>query len=326
MKNVTVILYPGCIYFEVALACEMLSKKYSIKYFSPNGGMLALSNGLNIETQSFIELSLDSEAVVVPGGEFGSLKDDVVLNQFVIEAHAKKIWLAAICGGPFVLGKAGVLKNKKFAHGFEATQIEFLKTFFEDAFFTDADFVIDENIITAKAQNHIDFAVELAIRLDVADAKYANRTKEYYRGTLGKKIRPLSLAVIENHKKQFLFHRAYDAVKKERFYRPLGGGIDFFEAGEETLKREMLEELNLEVKVSPLLKTFENRFVFESVRGHEIILLYKAEFIDASVYEQRELDIIESGKVIAKAVWMSLEEIKNEGAKLYPQGIEAVLS
>ena len=55
------------------------------------------------------------------------------------------------------------------------------------------------------------------------------------------------------------------------------------------------------------------------------MMLYQAEFVDKDVYNESELDIIESGKSIGKAVWRSVEEIKQEGAKLYPVGIENLI-
>jgi hypothetical protein len=47
--------------------------------------------------------------------------------------------------------------------------------------------------------------------------------------------------------------------------------------------------------------------------------------MDKSVYEKIELDIFENGVPIGKAVWRSLAEIKEEGSKLYPIGLESVI-
>ena len=111
-------------------------------------------------------------------------------------------------------------------------------------------------------------------------------------------------------------------MKNENFYRPLGGGIEFSESGTRALEREIMEELNEESKISPLVASFENIFVFDGDRGHEIILLFHAEFKNPQVYEKTRLDIYESGKVISQAVWKSLAEIKAEGAHLYPRGLD----
>lgn len=190
---------------------------------------------------------------------------------------------------------------------------------------TNQKFVCDGNIITAKPEAHIDFAVEIACRLEAADASKANRVKDYYRGILGHTIRPVALALIQNSKGQFLLHKGYDKVKDEHFYRPLGGGIEFSELGQVALEREIKEELNQEITVSELRASFENVFTFDGLKGHEIIMLYSANFKNQAVYQQKELEIYESGVAIAKAMWKSVGEIKAEGAKLYPSGLERVI-
>lgn len=89
--------------------------------------------------------------------------------------------------------------------------------------------------------------------------------------------------------------------------------------------REIEEELGLKVQVNKLAATFENIFVYEGKPGHEIVLLFETRFVDPGNYRHQELDIVESGKVISKAVWRSVDEIRSEGSKLYPIGIEKVL-
>lgn len=139
-----------------------------------------------------------------------------------------------------------------------------------------------------------------------------------------KTIRPLTLALIKNENNQYLHHEAYDSVSKEKFYRPLGGGIEFGERGEEALKREFLEEINQEIEVGRLLETFENIFVYEGEPGHQIILMYEAKFKDQDSYN-KEFEIDESGKIVGKAVWRSVKEIEDERAKLYPVGLSSLI-
>jgi putative intracellular protease/amidase len=326
-QTVVAILYPGCIFFELALALELLAEKYQIVFATPDGSDHQASNGSVIMANtSYEDVDLTNcRAVLVPGGDPGSIKDNKTIDEVIKTANDKSIWLGAICAGPSVLAKAKVLKGKRIAHGYSPKQLEYLKSFFEDVEITEEKFVCDGNVITAKPDAHIDFAVEIACRLDVADASKANRIKDYYRGILGRKIRPLALALIRNPKGQFLFHKGYDKVKDEIFYRPLGGGIEFSESGQVALEREIMEELKQEVQVSGLTASFENIFTFEGFKGHEIIMLFSADFKNKSTYEQKELEIFESGVVIAKAVWRSVAEINAEGSKLYPIGLKEVM-
>jgi putative intracellular protease/amidase/ADP-ribose pyrophosphatase YjhB (NUDIX family) len=326
--SVLAILYPGCIFFEVALALELLAEKCQIIFATPDGEDHQASNGSIIKVAtSYKQVDLSNcRAVLIPGGNPDSIKDNKDIDLIIQSASERGLLLAAICAGPSLLAKAQVLKGKRIAHGYGPEQLEFLKPYFEGAQLTDEKIVCDGNVITAKPDAHIDFAVEIACRLDAADASKANRLKDYYRGILGQKIRPLALALIRNKEGKYLFHKAHDKVKGETFYRPLGGGIEFSESGQIALEREIREELSQEVHVSELMASFENIFTFEGRRGHEIILLFPAKFKDESICERQELDIFESGVVVGKAVWRSVADIKVEGAQLYPNGIERMLA
>jgi putative intracellular protease/amidase/8-oxo-dGTP pyrophosphatase MutT (NUDIX family) len=327
-ETVIVTLYPGCISFEVALAAELLSEKYQILNATPDGQDLTDSSGLPLKAQlSYAQVKLeDCRAVLVPGGNPDSLIQNKEIDRILIEANKAGLIIGGICAGPSVLGKAGILKGRKIAHGYGKEQLDCLKDIFRDVTLTNELFVVDGNIVTAKPEAHIDFAVEIGCRLDVVDASKSGRLKEYYRGTLGRKIRPLALALIKNKKGQMLLHKANDSLKKETFYRPLGGGIEFHESGKIAVEREIDEELGLKVTVHKLVETFENIFIYEGKPGHEIVMLFDTEFKDAKNYDCVEIDIVESGKVISQAVWRTVEEIRSEGAKLYPSGIEKVLS
>lgn len=329
MKKETVIisLYPGCISFEVALAAELLSQKYQILNATPDGQDLTDSSGLPLKAQlSYAQIKLTNcRAILVPGGNPDSLIQNTEIDTVLIAANKAGLLIGGICAGPSVLGKAGILKGRKIAHGYGKEQLGYLKEIFSGVTLTDDLLVIDGNIVTAKPEAHIDFAVEIGCRLDVVDASKSGRLKEYYRGTLGKKIRPLALALLKNKKGQMLLHKAYDSLKNETFYRPLGGGIEFHESGKIAVEREIDEELCLNVTVHKLVETFENIFIYEGKPGHEIVMLFETEFQDAKNYDRAEIDIVESGKVISQAVWRTVEEIRSEGAKLYPAGIEKVL-
>ena len=71
------------------------------------------------------------------------------------------------------------------------------------------------------------------------------------------KIRPIVLGVaIKNGK--ILVSEGYDSIKKQTFYRCLGGGIEFLEKSDEALKREFVEELGIEITTKDFLGISEN--------------------------------------------------------------------
>ncbi len=192
LSEILVVLYPGCIFYEIALVVEILSEKYTITYATPEGEDHRTSNGSIITGVKSYE-SIDPwglRAIVIPGGDPGSIKDNLRIEQIIQEAHDRGVLIAAICAGPFVLAKAGVLKGKKIAHGYDEERLELLQAYFEGVTLTEMPVSCDENIITARPEAHIDFAVEISCRLGCVDSSKANRVKDYYKGLLGKKIHP----------------------------------------------------------------------------------------------------------------------------------------
>jgi ADP-ribose pyrophosphatase YjhB (NUDIX family) len=138
---------------------------------------------------------------------------------------------------------------------------------------------------------------------------------------LPQKIRPLAIAIVQNAKKQILLDKSFDQIKKETFFRPMGGGIDFGELGKDAVKREFFEEIGRKIEVLDFLGTFENIFEFEMQAGHEIVLLYHAKFSNPSDEKFEALDIVEDGRPVSKAVWTTLDQIREQKIPLYPNGL-----
>ncbi len=116
----------------------------------------------------------------------------------------------------------------------------------------------------------------------------------------------------------------YDPLKKQTFYRPLGGSIEFGERAQDALKRELMEEANAEITNVRYLGTLENIFTYNGEMGHEIVLVYEAEFVDRTFYEHEWLECHEDSGIPFKAVWKSLDEFGVEGP-LYPDSLPDLL-
>ena len=134
-------------------------------------------------------------------------------------------------------------------------------------------------------------------------------------------IRPLAICLFR-HNNRILVAEGYDPVKKELFYRPLGGGIEFGEHSEQTIHRELMEEIGAKVRDLNYLGTLENIFVFNGVPGHEIVQVYDGVLEDSGLYEQavivgQEADITDS----FKAVWKEIHEFVEKKSTLYPSGL-----
>jgi 8-oxo-dGTP pyrophosphatase MutT (NUDIX family) len=141
-----------------------------------------------------------------------------------------------------------------------------------------------------------------------------------------KRVRALAICVFR-HNDRILVSEGYDSVKDEYFYRPLGGGIEFGEPSVETVCRELMEELNVEVNRESLtyLGTVENIFHFNGTPGHEIVLIYDGSLKDSDLYEQTALTGQEADGEEICAVWKNIDEFGEGKAILYPTGLLEML-
>jgi 8-oxo-dGTP pyrophosphatase MutT (NUDIX family) len=139
-------------------------------------------------------------------------------------------------------------------------------------------------------------------------------------------IRPIAICVFRRNNK-ILVAEGYDPAKVETFYRPLGGGIEFGESSKETICREIVEELNVEVDQESLryLGAVENIFVFNGSAGHEIVLVYDGVLKESGLYEQAVILGKEVNGEEIRAVWKDLDEFTIGEAILYPTGLTELL-
>ncbi len=142
--------------------------------------------------------------------------------------------------------------------------------------------------------------------------------------TVTNEIRPLVICVFKNDNK-FLAALGTDTVKKNEFYRPLGGRIEFGERSEDALRREIIEEIGQEIENVKYLGTLENIFTYNGKSCHELVLVYNAEFVNEELYEMTEIDVDEEN-IWYKAHWISVEDCKSGKVKVYPTGLLELLS
>jgi 8-oxo-dGTP pyrophosphatase MutT (NUDIX family) len=141
-----------------------------------------------------------------------------------------------------------------------------------------------------------------------------------------KRIRPLAICVFRKND-QILVAKGYDSVKDEYFYRPLGGGIEFGEQAVETICRELMEEIKVEVarESLKLLGAVENIFTFLGKAHHEIVLIYDGALKEPGLYGQDVIIGQEANGEEVRAAWKDLEEFASGQSILYPTGLLELL-
>jgi ADP-ribose pyrophosphatase YjhB (NUDIX family) len=132
------------------------------------------------------------------------------------------------------------------------------------------------------------------------------------------RIRPIALAVVRRRDDLLVFE-AHDPTRDQTYYRPLGGGIDFGEPAATALRREMREELAVELENVVLLGVLENLFTAHGRAGHEIVFVFAAELADPSCYDRDDVGpVLDDGSPVT---WQPLSRFTSGQAILYPAGL-----
>lgn len=134
------------------------------------------------------------------------------------------------------------------------------------------------------------------------------------------RIRPLALAIIRRDDLVFV-NKSTDPATGETFYRPLGGRIEFGETGAEAVAREFMEEIGAALANIRYLRTFENIFTYAGRPGHEIVLMFEADFEDRSFYKKQEVTSELDKDEPIHACWLNIEFFVTGKAPLYPDGL-----
>jgi 8-oxo-dGTP pyrophosphatase MutT (NUDIX family) len=130
-------------------------------------------------------------------------------------------------------------------------------------------------------------------------------------------IRVIALGLIRDKNRIFV-SEGYDPVKQSKFYRALGGGVDFGETSLEALKREFQEEIQAELTNIRYLGCIENIFIYNARKGHEIIQLYQCDFADSEFYQLESLIFSESEHHQHTALWIDTARFQSGELRLVP--------
>jgi len=133
-------------------------------------------------------------------------------------------------------------------------------------------------------------------------------------------IRPLVICVFRKGD-SILVAEGYDYGKRDYYYRPIGGGIEYGEKSLAALKREVFEEIGAQIDQIKYLGTIENIFYYNGELGHEIVMVYDAGFIDESFYSRNTFEGKEDNGLVFKLKRLPLSEFENGSLRLVPDGL-----
>ena len=164
-----VIFYPDCIEFEAILAAQVLHEEHlTIDVATPDGSDYQGPSGIILRaTHSYRGVDPNEYRVVIlPGGDTKSVIEDEALLGLLTAAQAAGAAFGAICGGPLLLARAGLLKGRRFTHGYGPNSA---LPYWKDGTYEHQPVVVDGNIVTAKPQAYIEFAIEVLYAAGLRD-------------------------------------------------------------------------------------------------------------------------------------------------------------
>lgn len=169
--NTYVVIYDGYVSFEVMLAMYLMKTKGEIITLGMTSDAVKSYEGLIVTPhQSIHEIDhRDIEVLIIPGGDISELQHNTQLITLLQKLEADRKYVGAICSGVDLLHEAGILEGKQYTSN-DASRSETYK--------------VHGNIITAKANGYVDFAIALGqmtgIYADAADYEETVRFFKYF--------------------------------------------------------------------------------------------------------------------------------------------------
>lgn len=178
MKKILVYLYNNMAYWEISILMQLFSydfkEKVKIISFSDKEETLISSSNIKYKADLTIDDIVDYndiDGLVIPGGFIGNINP--LLCELIRKLNNKNRIIGAICGAPAILAYSKILEDKKFttSHTEEYYITNKLINPFDFSNYVGNGVVIDKNIITAKPNYFIEFAVEYCSMLDLFESE-----------------------------------------------------------------------------------------------------------------------------------------------------------
>lgn len=150
MKTVVLLYNTSCIYEIVILNYFLKYTGKDVVFVSYDGKPITAMEGYSINvSDKLLNISpKDVELIIVPGGDITEINRSEVW-EYLVEVKSNQGLVAAICAGVDVLDNAGILKTIESTHS------------------SDQDVVVSGNVITSRANGYVDFAIEVAKKMDL---------------------------------------------------------------------------------------------------------------------------------------------------------------
>ena len=128
----------------------------------------------------------------------------------------------------------------------------------------------------------------------------------------------LKAMLICKHDGKFLMQWA---GKSRRLMRPLGGHVEMYERSEQTIKREIREEIKSGISGLRYLGAIENIFESKGKREHEVCFIYSGELTNRKLFGKDIIYRSEDGRD-EEAMWISEAKLRKMRQRIVPKGVD----
>jgi ADP-ribose pyrophosphatase YjhB (NUDIX family) len=132
--------------------------------------------------------------------------------------------------------------------------------------------------------------------------------------------RPVAQCIIRRDGRVLLI-RIKDPLTGRKGWRAPGGGIEFGETAEQAVRREIREELGVDLVSLRQLATLDGMIEWQGVFEHEIVFLFEASPTDWSALTEPRFVRLEANGRPLDLRWVSPEDVRASGEVLYPEGL-----
>ncbi len=167
MKIASVVAHKDFRDEEYFIPREILENKgFSLETFSDREGLAIGSEGGEVQTEDFRNISVDNFSAIVVAGGSGAVKylDNGDFHRILNNFHKKEKIIAAICISPIILAKIGILDGKKATVWASEMNKSAVSTLTENgAKYMEKPVVKDGNLITANGPEAAEkFGIEIS--------------------------------------------------------------------------------------------------------------------------------------------------------------------
>ena len=150
MKTVVLLYNTSCIYEIVILNYFLRYTGKDVVFVSCDGNSIIATEGYSINvSDKLTDIDpVDVELMIIPGGDITEI-DNSTVWEYLANVRSNKGLIAGICAGVDVLDHAGILDKIDSTHS------------------SDLDVVVTDTVITARANGYVDFAIEVAKKMDL---------------------------------------------------------------------------------------------------------------------------------------------------------------